>query len=72
MRLKLLEDEKKRYKISPSTGSWRQDLIRPSVSVFHHLGYEYSSRMLRIKQDLEKLYLNDVYRGKGVTKGADV
>jgi hypothetical protein len=72
MRLKLLEDEKKRYKISPSTGSWRQDLIRPSVSVFHHLGYEYSARMLRIKQDLEKLYLNDVYRGKGVTKGADV
>ena len=72
MRLKLLEDEKKRYKISPSTGSWTQDLIRPNVSVFHHLGYEYSERMLRIKPDLEKLYLNDVYRGKGVTKGAEI
>ena len=30
------------------------------------------ARILRIKPDLEKLYLNDVYRGKGVTKGAEI
>jgi len=66
MRLKLLADEKKRYKLSPSTGSWKQDLLNPSVSVFHHLGYEYSTRMLRIKPDICELYLNDVYRGKGI------
>ena len=71
MRLKLLADEKKRYKLSPSTGSWKQDLLHPSVSVFHHLGYEYSTRMLRTKQDLEKLYLNDVYKGKGITKDSE-
>jgi hypothetical protein len=71
MRLKLLADEKKRYKLSPSTGSWKQDLLHPSVSVFHHLGYEYSTRMLRTKQDLEKLYLNDVYKGEGITKDSE-
>lgn len=72
MRLKLLADEEKRYKLSPSTGSWKQDLFHPSVSVFHHLGYEYSTRMLRAKQDLGQLFLNDVYRtGKDITKDSE-
>ena len=71
MRLKLLADEKKRYKLSPSTGNWKQDLFHPSVSALHHLGYEYSTRMLRTKQDLEGLFLNDVYKGKGITKDSE-
>lgn len=71
MRLKLLEDEKERYKISPSTGCWKQDMFHPSVSILRHLGYEYSERILRIKPDLEKLYLNDVQR-KGRHEGCRV
>ena len=45
-----------------------QDLINPKVSVFHHFGYEYSTRMLKAKADLEQLSLNDVYHGQGITK----
>mmetsp|Transcript_23909 Transcript_23909/g.51741 ORF Transcript_23909/g.51741 Transcript_23909/m.51741 type:complete len:159 (+) Transcript_23909:1263-1739(+) len=71
MRLKLLSDEKKRFKLSSSTGSWRQDLFHPAVSVYHHLGYEYSTRMLRTKSDLEPLSLNSVYKGEGIAQTAE-
>ena len=63
IRLKLLNDETKRWKISFSTGSWKQDLFTPraAASISHHFGYEYSSRIFRAKEDLEILTLNELY-----------
>jgi predicted lipase len=64
IRLKLLKGGN--YKLRYSNGHWRQDFFNPkaATSVSHHYGYEYSSRMLHLREALEKMFLNDLYKMK--------
>jgi predicted lipase len=64
IRLKLLKGAK--YNIRYSNGHWRQDFLNPmaAASVSHHYGYEYSSRMLQVRNALDKIFLNDLYGTK--------
>jgi predicted lipase len=64
IRLKLLKGGN--YKLRYSNGHWRQDFLNPkaATSVSHHYGYEYSSRILQVREALEKMFLNDLYKMK--------
>lgn len=64
IRLKLLQDGN--YKLRYSNGHWRQDFLnlKAATSISHHYGYEYSSRMLQVREELEKMFLNDLYNMK--------
>ena len=64
IRLKLLKDGN--YKIRYSNGHWRQDFLnlKAATYVSHHYVYEYSHRMLQVRDALEKLFLNDLYKMK--------
>jgi hypothetical protein len=35
-----------------------------AASVSHHYGYEYSSRILQVREALAKIFLNDLYEKK--------
>lgn len=51
------------FKISYSRGDWKQDMFSISAAryVTHHYCKEYYVRLTKLKAQLEKMYLNDVY-----------
>ena len=51
------------FKITYSRGQWNQDLFVPAAAacVSHHYGREYSVRLLKAKNKLEAMNLNDLY-----------
>lgn len=55
-----------KYKFSDSTGHWRQDFMNPAAAatVSHHYGFEYSHRMLGLRNELKGMELNDLYRNR--------
>jgi len=55
-----------KFKISYARGKWNQNVLSPLsvTSISNHYGDEYSSRMLAVQNDLEKLYINDIYTTK--------
>lgn len=66
LKLKLYSpsDKKAKFKLSYSSGNWKQDFFNPASATTpsYHYGFEYSHRMVGLRDDLENKYLNKLYK----------
>eukprot|EP00591_Stephanopyxis_turris_P002398 CAMPEP_0195512536 /NCGR_PEP_ID=MMETSP0794_2-20130614/4461_1 /TAXON_ID=515487 /ORGANISM="Stephanopyxis turris, Strain CCMP 815" /LENGTH=436 /DNA_ID=CAMNT_0040640341 /DNA_START=27 /DNA_END=1337 /DNA_ORIENTATION=+ len=60
------ETNSSKFNISYSEGKWNEDTLSPFAitSISNHYGYSYSTRLLALMNDLEKMYVNDLYTMK--------